>query len=233
MSAIATCIGCGCTDHRACVDVETGMGCHWVRLDRIQGEGVCSVCRDLTAIWDTLAASNVSSTILTASGRYFDLIRPDNNLPTLGEIAHALAHICRYTGHVSRFYSVAQHSVLVSRIVPPMDARAGLLHDMAEAFIGDVSRPLKQLLPAYKWIERRIEADLFCRFGLPQQMPESVKRADLILLATEQRDLMPAHADDWACLAGIEPLADRIEPVSPEEARRMFMDRAFELTEAA
>jgi len=170
----------------------------------------------------------MSPTILTAAGRYFDLLRPWRSEIGVMEIAHALAHICRFTGHTQRFYSVAQHSVLVSHIVPPQDALAGLMHDAAEAFVGDVSSPLKRLLPEYKLIERRVEAIVLTRFGLAPSLPESVKRADLVALRTEQRDLM-LNVDGWAVTQGIEPLPQPIDPLLPEAARALFLARFHEL----
>jgi uncharacterized protein len=165
-----------------------------------------------------------------ATGGYFDLENPGSSEFSIEDIAHSLAHLCRFTGHVRSFYSVAQHSVLVSHAVPVEHAFAGLMHDAAEAFIGDVSKPLKVLLPEYKVIEERIEAVVFPRFGLPPKLPICVKRADRVLLRTEQRDLVvDAGGDEWALRAGVRPLDERIEPMPSDEAKRLFLMRFAEL----
>lgn len=168
--------------------------------------------------------------ILTCGGHYFDFMKPEQCQVDIATIAHALAHICRFTGHVREFYSVAQHSVMVSYLVPPEHALAGLLHDAPEAFIGDVAAPLKQLLPDYKAIEKRVEAAVLGAFGLPAKLPACVKHADLIMLATEQRDLMPAIDHTWTTISGIEPLMMTIKPQTPKQAKVIFLQRFTELT---
>ena len=159
-------------------------------------------------------------TIMLVGGNYFDLEDPASSTFGIDDIAHALANICRYTGHCQSFYSVAQHSVLVSRAVPAHDAFAGLMHGAAEAFIGDVAKPLMSLLPNDQDIEDRIEAAVFARLGLPAKLPGSVKVADRVLLRTEQRDLMGADDHPWADTAGVELLPERIEPLPPSAAKR-------------
>lgn len=172
--------------------------------------------------------------ILTSRGRYFDFVDMGRNKISIEEVAHSLSHICRFTGHVKTFYSVAQHSVWVSRIVPAQHALAGLLHDASEAFIGDVAAPLKQLLPDYKAVEARVEAMVLGHFGLPAKLPAEVKHADQVMLATERRDLMPATADAWEHqVQGIAPLDAVLTPWCAERARWMFLHRYAELVHAA
>ncbi|MCC7374290.1 MAG: hypothetical protein IT581_06525 [Verrucomicrobiales bacterium] len=164
-------------------------------------------------------------TILTASGRYFDFTAPEPFEFKIEDIAHALSRLCRFGGHTKKFYSVAQHAVHVSYIVPESLEMEGLLHDAAEAFVGDMVRPLKALMPEFKAIEDRIYAAIAEQYRIPSQMSSEVKRADLVLLATEQRDLMPPHDDNWACLSGIRPLSQKIEPMTPETAYTWFIGR--------
>lgn len=166
--------------------------------------------------------------ILTVSGDYFDFLNPEQSNFNIFDIAHALSNICRFTGHTKEFYSVAQHSVLVSQIVPTEFALQGLLHDGTEAFIGDVSKPLKNLLPDYREIEKRVEKAILNRFGLPEHLDPSVKKADIILLLTEQRDLMQNN-DKWEGSTNYSPMEEIITPVGPAHALWMFLNRFYEL----
>lgn len=170
----------------------------------------------------------MSNSIQIQSGHLFDFLEIDASRLTIEVISHALSHLCRFTGHTREFYSVAQHSVFVSWVVPPQDAFAGLMHDAAEAVIGDVSSPLKALLPDYRAVEERVEAELFVRFGLPAKLPDSVKQADRLLLAIEQRDLMPVgeRQDD---ASGLTLPETKITPFDPCVAKTMFLRRYAQL----
>ncbi|CAB3795624.1 metal-dependent phosphohydrolase [Pararobbsia alpina] len=180
-------------------------------------------------------------TILTASGKYFDFANPALDSIDIEDIATALSRICRFTGHTTQFYSVAQHSVHVSYAVPPEYGLQGLLHDAAEAYLGDVSSPLKQLLPEYKVIEERVERVICKRFGLPFPLHPSIKEADLRMLVTERRDLMPqpyerqrvVDAVAWSWTAAIEPLDATISARTPGSAELLFLARFKELTAPA
>jgi hypothetical protein len=168
--------------------------------------------------------------ITTATGCRVDytLVRPDDI--DIEDIATALSRECRYAGHCKHFYSVAQHSVLVSRLVPEELALEGLLHDAAEAYLKDLPSPLKALLPDYREMEARFDMAIRKRFGLSEKPSLEVKQAHLVLLATERRDLLPDVIDPWPCISGIKPMTKRIWPLSPEMAREQFLDRYKWLT---
>lgn len=164
--------------------------------------------------------------ILTASGQYFNLINPASNQFDIEEIAHALSHLCRFTGHTRMFYSVAQHSVMVSHLVPPEHALAGLLHDATEAYLGDVAAPLKQMLSDYKALEKQLEKALYKHFHLPAVLPDEVKLADRKALAAEARDLMPPLGSVWHIIEGLN--VDDIDPIEawpPIKAKNIFLER--------
>lgn len=176
---------------------------------------------------DMLAKDDPS--ILLSSGNYFYFKRPRESNFDISDIAAGLSKICRFNGQCHSFYSVAQHSILVSQIVPKKHALAALLHDAAEAFIGDMVAPLKGLFPEYKALEHEIEAVIFERFGIPTPLDPCIKEADLILLKTEQRDLM-SNRDAWSQLENIHPLPETIIPYAlPRRAYFEYLTRYYEI----
>lgn len=174
----------------------------------------------------------VGDWIQTRSGRRFWPVDPRADEIEIEDVAHALARQCRFSGHCEPFYSVAEHSVRVSRVVPEEYALWGLLHDASEAYLVDLPRPLK-LLPEfapYRAIEQRLMLAVCEKFGLPAIEPACVKVADNTLLATEARDLMVEPPVSWPRLS--EPLTERIVPWSVGDAQNAFMLRFEELFSA-
>jgi hypothetical protein len=220
--------------------------------------------------------------ILTNSARPFDLLNPRAENVITTDLAHALSLVCRFNGHCAHHYSVAQHSLLVAYIIEkeggtPEEQLAGLLHDGTEAYISDLTRPLKLLLieaarqresawlnivsqyasgasgvvsiraaamhilttaerqgvslllDTYHEIEQRIWLAIAERFHLAPELPECVKHADMIALATEKRDLLPEHPAPWECLEGYAPLPERILQMPPDIVRQQFHDRLLQL----
>lgn len=167
--------------------------------------------------------------ILTASGKHFDFADPQPDQIEAGDIAQALSFESRFAGHTYHHYSVAQHSLMTSTIVDEPFALEALLHDASEAYCKDIPLPLKQMLPDYKAIERRVDAVIRARFGLPAACSQEVKRADLIMLATERRDLMPPDDTPWQILQGVTPLPYRIPAREPSTVLMQFLRRLDEL----
>lgn len=166
-------------------------------------------------------------TILLASGHYFDLLDPAASRFQLRDIAQGLGNACRFAGQCNRFYSVAEHSWHASYLVPEHLRFAALMHDAAEAFLGDVTRPLKALLPEYKAIELTVEEVIDDRFALCGLCRDpAIKHADLAMLAAEQRELMPPHADNWAILEGLDVPDITFKCWMPFEAAQRWLHRA-------
>lgn len=165
----------------------------------------------------------------TISGRQFWPIDPRPEDVFIEDIAHALSMMCRYNGHCRTFYSVAEHSVLVSRALPDDLALWGLLHDASEAYIADIVRPAKRFIAGYCEVEDRIMNAVCERFGLSPTMPAEVKRVDNAILADEQRCIMATPPAPWTLP---EPaLGINIVGLAPWDAKAAFLDRYTELTQ--
>jgi len=146
------------------------------------------------------------------------------------DIAHALGMLCRYGGHVSRFYSVAEHCVLMSEAVSAENALWALLHDATEAYMGDMIRPLKLAMPAYAEAEDRLMAVICDRFGLDHAMPAEVKNADNRILHDERAAYMSTPPLPWKSIEDVPMLGVPIEGWLPHEAAWRYFDRLLELT---
>lgn len=160
--------------------------------------------------------------------RYFPMDpRPEDIEPE--DIAHALSLLCRYGGHIDRFYSVAEHCVNVSHTVAPEHALAALLHDATEAYVVDVPRPVKRYLADYRMVEAKVWIAIASRFGVSPNLHEQVKEHDTRILLDERTELMRnAEVGAWS-MDGMEPLGVRIMGYEPAKAERMYLTRLAEL----
>lgn len=174
------------------------------------------------------AATIKGPTILLYSGNYFNYERPHDSAWTLEDIAHGLALTCRFGGQARRYYSVAEHSVYVSQLVPPELAWDALMHDAAEAFICDMPKPLKEMLPDYKRIEKHVESAIVERYDLIDPMPREIKLADIQMLRAEQMQVM-LNNDDWHWTFDVPEPKITIAALSPLKAKALFLGRAREL----
>ncbi len=157
----------------------------------------------------------------TYTGKIFYPLNARAEDVCIEDIAHALSQKVRYTGHCHGVYTVAQHSVLVARHCKenPFD---GLMHDSTEAYLPDVAKPIKHLIPKFDEIEARLFDVIAPVFGLQNPMPEEVHYWDKVLLKTEYRDLMTndLHSNDYD---DYEALDYKINVWPPGYAKDMFM----------
>ena len=178
----------------------------------------------------------------TFTGKIVDLEHPTPDMIDVEDIAHALSMTCRFGGHCRDFYSVAEHSVNVMTLghrradLYSNNGQRGLaflLHDSAEAYLGDVVSPLKYMLaPQYQELENRwlravvLKLDLGTLLTTPEPL---VKQCDLRTLSIEIENLCsPAHPNWWTKF--VKPTTAElykldIECLSPAQARRKFLDQ--------
>jgi uncharacterized protein len=179
-----------------------------------------------------MSSANGRPDILATNGEFFDFINPENSVFDVDVIAWHLSKLCRFTGAVRcvHILSVAEHAILVSKLVPPELAWAGLHHDDAEAFVGDMAKPLKRLCPDYQAIERRVETEVLRRFGLSLPLPPEVKVADIQAREIERYWFMP-KAETWQdhSVPELDPRDWPMEGMRPMRALAEFKKRYNEL----
>lgn len=180
---------------------------------------------------DLLKRADGRTAILMPSGFVFDLLAPDAMGMPIEDIAQCLSSQPRWGGAARPWYSVAEHSVMVSHLVPPPLAYSALMHD-CEEFLGDWPSPVKVMLDR-AYVKQRlhpVKNALRLRFGFDDDVP-AIKHADLVCMATELRDLLPPAWMDWGHLPA--PHADKIVPIGPDRAYALFLDRYEELKHLA
>jgi hypothetical protein len=180
----------------------------------------------------TAAATAARSTrrednyIRTYTGGRFWPLDPHVDDVKLDDIAHALSHVCRFTGHTREFYCVAQHSVIVAEHLErtePDAAFHGLLHDGSEAYLLDLARPVKHdpEMEIYRVVEKRLQSTIYRAFGLTEVEPPAVKTVDAWVLHAELRDLINGAHPGHAQRAGEHPV---IKPWTSALAKMRFLE---------
>jgi len=174
--------------------------------------------------------------VQTFTGKQFFPLDPDPADVCVEDIAHHLSQTCRFVGACRKFYSVAQHSVYVAQLCGLTFRMHGLMHDAAEAYVGDISRPIKgrvhlvganydkddMTVRAFRDVEDRILWAIYqgLHLGNVGHFSE-VREADEVMLSTEARDLMAKPPKSWGALPA--PLAMKISPWPAEQAEAEFL----------
>lgn len=160
------------------------------------------------------------------TGIKFYPLNPRSEDVDIADIAHSLSLKCRYGGHCSKFYSVAEHSVYVSQYVSQENALWGLLHDAGEAYLADIPRPIKGSLTGFKELEANVMKAVCAKYNLVETEPADIKRVDTAILADEYEELMKKTVK-WYLPEN--PLGVQIHGYLPEVAEAMFLMRFNEL----
>lgn len=177
----------------------------------------------------------ISAVLETQSGTLIDIADPQPDQIYIRDIAHALSMQCRFGGHTKHHYSVAQHSVNVSYLVPKEHALQALLHDATEAYLVDIPTPIKRLLRDYKPLEERLWSCIAAKYGVPKELHASVKEADSRICISEKIELISPNGLDgpgWIGLTSVyKPLTDDQHATvdfgvyTPGETAEIFLQR--------
>lgn len=168
----------------------------------------------------------------TYSGRDYDIINPTSDMIDIKDIAHSLALKCRFNGHCDRFYSVAEHCVVMSMVIDQSAALLALMHDASETYLTDVISPVKRILIGYDELEGKSMNAIYAKFGVLDlcnyaEAYHLVKEADIRMRETERIQLMSRCTEPW--YPEYQPYDRKLGCWSPDMAERIFIDRFKEL----
>lgn len=162
--------------------------------------------------------------MLTATGGAFHPLDPRPEEVHIEDIAAALSKMCRYGGHTRRFYSVAEHSILMASKAPEGLKMAALLHDASEAYLQDIIRPVKVHLTGYAEIESRLMAVIAAKFGFAWPLPTEVKKLDEAIIGDEREQAVRyPEGKAWSRWEPVPPLNVTIQFWAPELAEWVFL----------
>lgn len=174
----------------------------------------------------------LENTIKVSAGHYVNIANPDPSTIELESIAAALSKVCRFGGHCPQFYSVAEHCIHATDLACSegfvSDALVAVfLHDAAEAYIGDMVKPLKLMIPQYGETEQRIESAIEAAFCVDfAKWSDVIKRFDRALLKAEKVTMWPDDREKWAGFSDIEDCDIRLQFWEPREAEMQFLAMA-------
>ena len=176
---------------------------------------------------DQSKIGTVVHTIAMGSGKYFDYTDPQPEHLDIEDIAQALSNICRFNGHCN-FYSVAEHSVHCANLaedlsLPDAGIFAALMHDAHEAYIGDMPKPLKNIMPEYSLLENVIEEVVQKHFSASTAFKKVVKMFDLQMLKAEKAHLFPHDEENWFGFDKIKKVDITIQCWDPRKAMERFL----------
>lgn len=164
--------------------------------------------------------------IITSTGKYVTPLSMTIDMIDIEDIAHSLSHQCRWGGHCESYYSVAEHSVLVSMLVAKEHKLAALLHDASEAYLSDVPTPIKNLLPDFIETENKLLNIIEEKWNI--QFTSEVKKADELMLAIEAKYLTKHEMNYY-----LEPWSINYKPqcLLPKEAKELFLTHYHLITQ--
>ena len=167
--------------------------------------------------------------VRTYTGRKFYPNDPESLEVDIEDIAHALSNVCRYNGHLIPFFSVAEHSVYVSLTAGKIDQGLqlqGLLHDASEAYLPDMPTPIKDILPDFKALEKRLQQHIFKSLNIPYPLSPTIKEIDTRIRWDEIRCMQIWNPNEGQLFNGIGIM---INPLSSRDAETAFMQAYYKL----